>query len=117
MNHNKNLSAKTELAKKRIAAALAEYAANWENMQGSMEKKDLNVFLIVWKEDFDKEAQTPGEKLFQLANLLSNLDIQLDMLRSGKGWKKPEENAAPEKEWPQELAAVKAVVDAFDAAR
>lgn len=117
MNHDKNLSAKTELAKKRIAAALVEYVANWENLQGSMEKKDLNAFLTVWKEDFDKEAKAPEEKLFQLANLLSNLDIQLDMLRARKGWKKPEEDAGPEKEWPQGLAAVKAVVDAVETAR
>lgn len=112
MNNDENLSAKTELAKKRIAAALAEYAANWGSLQGSIEQEDLNAFLTVWKEEFDKEAKTAGEKLFQLVNLLSNLDIQLDMLRSRKDWKKPEKESSLEKEWPQELAAIKTIVDA-----
>ena len=113
MGDNENLSVKTELAKKRIDQALAEYAANWENLKGCVEKEDLSGFLTVWKEEFDTQAKTARDKFFQLVNLLSNLEIQLDMLRAGKNWKKPDENTGSGMEWPPALTAVKNIVDAI----
>lgn len=41
------------MAKKRIANALTEYAINWNNLQGSLDREDLNGFLKIWKEEFD----------------------------------------------------------------
>ena len=88
MHDTANLSAKLEQVKKRISQALAEYAVNWEAMQGTLDHNDLTGFLSVWDEEFAKLLKEPVQKdiLFQLANLLNNLEIQLDMLRGKKNW-------------------------------
>lgn len=115
MHDTANLSAKLEQVKKRISQALAEYAVNWEAMQGTLDHNDLTGFLSVWDEEFAKLLKEPVQKdiLFQLANLLNNLEIQLDMLRSKKNWQTiAEESAASTGELPPELEAIRKTVDA-----
>ena len=101
------------MAKKRIANALTEYAINWNDLQGSLDREDLNGFLKIWKEEFDalKKPVSLETQLFQLANLLSNLEIQQDMLRSGKNWKKLTENQDMDTTLPPELAAIKNTIE------
>ena len=112
MNNDENFSGKTESAKKRIAGALAEYALNWETLEGSMDKEDLTGFLTMWKEEFEaQENPAPKDRLLQLANLLSNLEIQQDMLRTRKGWKTLPQDADPEVKLPPELASIKDTID------
>ncbi len=115
MHDTGNLSAKLEQVKKRISRALAEYATNWESMQGTLDHSDLTGFLSVWHEEFGKLLKEPVQKeiLFQLANLLNNLEIQLDMLRGKKNWQTVTENATTfSGELPPELEAIRKTVDA-----
>ena len=49
MSKEGNFSGKIAMAKKRIANALTEYAINWNNLQGSLDREDLNGFLKIWK--------------------------------------------------------------------
>ena len=113
MSKEGNFSGKIAMAKKRIANALTEYAINWNNLQGSLDREDLNGFLKIWKEEFDalKKPVSLETQLFQLANLLSNLEIQQDMLRSGKNWKKLTEDQDMDTTVPPELAAIKNTID------
>ena len=115
MHDTGNLSVKLEQVKKRISQALAEYAANWEAMQGTLDRNDLTGFLSVWDEEFAKLLKAPVQKeiLFQLANLLNNLEIQLDMLRGKKNWQTITENSVTSAgELPPELEAIRKTVDA-----
>lgn len=113
MSKEGNFSGKITLAKQRIAYALAEYAINWDNLQGSVDRDDLNGFLKIWKEEFDalKKPVSQETQLFQLANLLSNLEIQQNMLRSGKNWKKLTGDQEMDAPLPPELAAIKNTID------
>lgn len=112
MSNIGNPSGKIVLAKQRITRALTEYAINWDTLKDSLDKKDLIGFLKIWKEEFDALKDPAPETLFyQLANLLSNLEIQRDMLRSGKNWTKPADNA--EAALPPELATIKTTIDAI----
>lgn len=117
MNKEGNFSGKIALAKKRIADALTEYAINWDTMKGSLDREDLCGFLKIWKEEFDALKKTVSQEtqLFQLANLLSNLEIQQDMLRSGKNWIKPATDTATGITLPPELAAIKNSIDTIPA--
>ena len=109
MHDTANLSAKLEQVKKRISQALAEYAVNWEAMQGTLDHNDLTGFLSVWDEEFAKLLKDPVQKDI----LLNNLEIQLDMLRGKKNWQTiAEESAASTGELPPELEAIRKTVDA-----
>lgn len=115
MHDTANLSAKLEQVKKRISRALAEYAVNWETMQGTLDRSDLTGFLSVWNEEFAKLLKEPVQKdiFFQLANLLNNLEIQLDMLRGKKNWQTvTEDYATSTGELPPELETIRMTVDA-----
>ena len=115
MHDTANLSTKLEQVKKRISRALAEYAVNWEAMQGTLDRSDLTCFLSVWNEEFAKLLKEPVQKdiLFQLANLLNNLEIQLDMLRGKKNWQTiAEDSATSAGELPPELEAIRKTVEA-----
>lgn len=114
MSKEGNFSGKITLAKKRIANTLTEYAINWDHLQGSLDKEDLNGFLKIWKEEFDalKKPVSRETQLFQLANLLSNLEIQQDMLRSGRNWTKlTEDMNTTDVALPLELATIKDTID------
>ena len=115
MHDTANLSAKLEQVKKRISRALAEYAINWEAMQGTFDRSDLTGFLSVWNEEFAKLLKEPVQKdiFFQLANLLNNLEIQLDMLRGKKNWQTVSEDSTTSTgELPPELETIRKTVDA-----
>ena len=115
MHDTANLSAKLEQVKKRISRALAEYAVNWEAMQGTLDRNDLTGFLSVWNEEFAKLLKEPVQKdiFFQLANLLNNLEIQLDMLRGKKNWQSVSEDSTTSTgELPPELETIRKTVDA-----
>lgn len=115
MHDTANLSAKLEQVKKRISRALIEYAVNWEAMQGTLDRSDLTGFLSVWNEEFAKLLKEPVQKdiLFQLANLLNNLEIQLDMLRGKKNWQTVSENSTiSTSELPPDLETIRKTVDA-----
>ena len=107
MSKEGNFSGKIAMAKKRIANALTEYAINWNNLQGSLDREDLNGFLKIWKEEFDaqKKPVSLETQLFQLA----------DMLRSGKNWKKLTEDQDTDTALPPELAAIKNTIDTIPA--
>lgn len=110
MSNIGNPSGKIVLAKQRIAHILTEYAINWESLKDSLDKKDLIGFLKIWKEEFDALKNPTLEILFfQLANLLSNLEIQRDMLRSRKNWNKSADDT--ETTLPPELATIKTTIE------
>lgn len=112
MNNIGNPSGKIVLAKQRISRTLTEYAINWETLKDSLDKKDLVGFLKIWKEEFDAlKNPTPETLFFQLANLLSNLEIQRDMLRSRKNWNKPADDT--QATLPPELATIKTTIEAI----
>ncbi len=81
---------KIALSKVRVENVLAEYAMNLDLLKGSLEWEDLTGYLTVWNEEFTGQAEPMDKEkqLFNIAILVGNLDIQLDMLRPKKGWKK-----------------------------
>ena len=78
------------LAKQRVEEALKEYAVNQALLKDKIEWKDLVDFLKIWHEECSNQIETMEnqDKLFQLSLLISNLDIQLDMLRVKPEWQK-----------------------------
>ncbi len=96
MSDNDIVVKKIDLAKQRVQKALQEYALNQAMLKEKIEWKDLTGFLAVWNEEYNSHASMleNKDKLFQLSMLISNLDIQLDMLRATKGWQKLSEETA-----------------------
>ncbi len=96
MENNDIVTKKIDLAKQRVQKALQEYALNIAVLKEKIEWKDLTEFLAVWQEEYSSQAASleGKDKLFQLSLLISNLDIQLDMLRVTKGWQKLPEGSA-----------------------
>lgn len=114
MENNDIVTKKIDLAKQRVQKALQEYALNIALLKEKIEWKDLTEFLTVWQEEYNSQAASleGKDKLFQLSLLISNLDIQLDMLRATKGWQKLAEGTA-EAALPAELAVIQQAVSAI----
>ncbi len=90
MANNEATLKKIALTKVRVGNALMEYAKNLELLKDSIDWKDLTGYLTIWNEEFTSpaEAVDKEKQLFNIAILIGNLDIQLDILRSKNGWKK-----------------------------
>ncbi|MBR7069573.1 MAG: hypothetical protein IKI30_03900 [Oxalobacter sp.] len=114
MENNDIVVKKIGLAKQRVQKALQEYAVNQAILKEKIEWKDLTEFLAIWHEEYSAQAASMEnkDKLFQLSLLISNLDIQLDMLRVTKGWQKLSEGTA-EAALPAELAVIQQAVSAI----
>lgn len=114
MENNDIVTKKIDLAKQRVQKALQEYALNQAVLKEKIEWKDLTEFLTVWQEEYNSQAAAleSKDKLFQLSLLISNLDIQLDMLRVTKGWQKLPEGSAGVP-LPAELEIIQQTVSAI----
>lgn len=114
MGNNDIIIKKIGLAKQRVQEAFQEYALNQAVLKEKIEWKDLTEFLTAWQEEYNSQAATleSRDKLFQLSLLISNLDIQLDMLRVMKGWQKLPEGSA-EVPLPAELEIIQQTVSAI----
>lgn len=114
MENNDIVVKKIGLAKQRVQKALQEYAVNQAILKEKIEWKDLTEFLAIWHEEYSAQVASMEnkDKLFQLSLLISNLDIQLDMLRVTKGWQKLSEGTA-EAALPAELAVIQQAVSAI----
>ena len=95
--------------------ALQEYALNIALLKEKIEWKDLTEFLTVWQEEYNSQAASleGKDKLFQLSLLISNLDIQLDMLRVTKGWQQLSEDVSKQVALPAELEIIQQAVAAI----
>ncbi len=115
MENNDIVAKKIDLAKQRVQKALQEYALNQETLKTKIEWKDLTEFLTVWHEEYAGQVASMEnkDKLFQLSVLISNLDIQLDMLRVTKGWQKLPEGGALQVQLPVELEVIQKTVSAI----
>lgn len=114
MENNDIIVKKIDLAKQRVQKALQEYALNQAVLKEKIEWKDMTEFLTAWQEEYNSQAATleSKDKLFQLSLLISNLDIQLDMLRVTKGWQKLPEGSSGEP-LPAELEIIQQTVSAI----
>lgn len=115
MENNDIVTKKIDLAKQRVQKALQEYALNIALLKEKIEWKDLTDFLTVWQEEYNSQAASleGKDKLFQLSLLISNLDIQLDMLRVTKGWQQLSEGASKQVALPAELEIIQQAVAAI----
>lgn len=107
MEKNDATLKKIALSKVRVESALMEYAKNIDLLKGSVEWDDLTGYLKIWNEEFTSpaEAMDKEKQLFNIAILIGNLDIQLDMLRPKKGWAKVDSSEAVS--LPPELEQIK----------
>lgn len=115
MENNDIVTKKIDLAKQRVQKALQEYALNIALLKEKIEWKDLTEFLTVWQEEYNSQAASleGKDKLFQLSLLISNLDIQLDMLRITKGWQQLSEDVSKQVALPAELEIIQQAVAAI----
>ena len=116
MNTDHAPDKKTDRICNRIILALSEYAVNWHTMQEWQEKEDLLTFLTFWKNDIGIPSDlAKQDQIIRLLDLMSNLEIQQDLLRSRKNWLALAAPSSSTENWPPELTAIRDTIDAIQA--